>query len=96
MSLGEFLIAKGNPALAETIAENPSSQNLPSPAHTQANKELREYFFCGGMPQAVLAMTLSKDAESVRRAHRSILQSYRQDFYNNAPRIRGLQKSARL
>jgi predicted AAA+ superfamily ATPase len=89
MSLGEFLKAKGNSALADAIGRNPLEENLPGTAHTQALKELREYLFCGGMPQAVMAMTSAGDAESVRRAHRSILQTYRQDFYKYAPRIKG-------
>jgi predicted AAA+ superfamily ATPase len=88
MGFGEFLRAKGNDALAEAIALNPLEHGLPEVGHTQALKELREYLFCGGMPQAVLAMTQAKDAESVRRAHRSILQTYRQDFYKYAPRIK--------
>jgi uncharacterized protein len=35
-----------------------------------------------------LAMTSAKDVESVRHTHRSILQTYRQDFYKYAPRIK--------
>jgi uncharacterized protein len=88
MSFGEFLRAKGNSALAEAIETGPLAQALPEPAHLHALKELREYLFCGGMPQAVLAMTSAKDVESVRRTHRSILQTYRQDFYKYAPRIK--------
>ncbi|HKP97115.1 MAG TPA: AAA family ATPase [Fibrobacteria bacterium] len=88
MSLGEFLRAKGNPGLAEAVEADPLGNPLPEAAHLLAFKELREYLFCGGMPQAVLAMTMTRDAESVRRAHRSILQTYRQDFYKYAPKIK--------
>ena len=88
MSFGEFLRAKGNSSLAEAIAQNPLEHGIPDVAHAQACKELREYLFCGGMPQAVLAMTEAKDVESVRRVHRGILQTYRQDFYKYAPRIK--------
>src|SRR5690606_36028886 len=88
MSLGEFLIAKGNTSLAGAIAGIPLGKPLPDIAHTQALKDLREYLFCGGMPQAVLAGTSARDAESVRRVHRSILLTYRQDFYKYAPRIK--------
>lgn len=88
MSLGEFLRAKGNVSLADAIARNPLEQDLPEVAHDQAQRELREYLFCGGMPEAVLAMTSARDVEAVRRAHRSILQTYRQDFYKYAPRIK--------
>ncbi|MEO6098536.1 MAG: AAA family ATPase [Fibrobacteria bacterium] len=88
MSFGEFLRAKGNPGLAEAIETDPFANPLPEAAHQLALKELREYLFCGGMPQAVLAMTSVQDVESVRRTHRSILQTYRQDFYKYAPRIK--------
>ena len=88
MNFGEFLRAKGNPGLAEAIETDPLAHPLPEAAHHLALKELREYLFCGGMPQAVLAMTSAKDVESVRRTHRSILQTYRQDFYKYAPRIK--------
>ncbi len=88
MSLGEFLRAKGNPGLAEAIEAAPFQNALPESAHLHAFKELREYLFCGGMPQAVHAMTTTQDVESVRRTHRSILQTYRQDFYKYAPRIK--------
>jgi uncharacterized protein len=87
MSLGEFIQAKGNSKLAEAIAETPFESPFPDVAHGQAFRELREYLFCGGMPQAVLAMTTARDVESVRRVHRSILQTYRQDFFKYAPRI---------
>ena len=88
MSFGEFLRAKGNPSLAKAIEADPLADPIPEAAVQLALKELRESLFCGGMPQAVLAMTSAKDVESVRRAHRSILQTYRQDFYRYAPRIK--------
>jgi uncharacterized protein len=88
MNFGEFLRAKGNTGLAEAIETDPLANPLPEAAHHLALKELREYLFCGGMPQAVLAMTAAKDVESVRRTHRSLLQTYRQDFYKYAPRIK--------
>jgi predicted AAA+ superfamily ATPase len=88
MSFGEFLRAKGNDALAEAVSMNPLKHKMPDTGHEQAFRDMREYLFCGGMPQAVQAMTEAKDTESVRRMHRSILQTYRQDFYKYAPRIK--------
>lgn len=57
-------------------------------AHAQALKDLRDYLVCGGMPQAVAAMSEAKDVQSVRWAHRSILQTYRQDFFKYAPKVK--------
>jgi predicted AAA+ superfamily ATPase len=88
MGFEEYLMAKGNDALAEAIMKNPLEHPIPEAGHAQALKDLRDYLFCGGMPQAVLAMTQGQDVASVRRVHRSILQTYRQDFHKYAPRIR--------
>lgn len=88
MGFAEYLRAKGNVSLAEAISLDPLADPLPETGHVQAFKDLRDYLFCGGMPQAVLAMTEGNDVVSVRRAHRSILQTYRQDFYKYAPKIK--------
>jgi uncharacterized protein len=88
MSFAEYLRAKGNASLAEAISQDPLAHPLAESGHVQAFKDLRDYLFCGGMPQAVLAMTEGKDVASVRRVHRSILQTYRQDFYKYAPKIK--------
>lgn len=88
MTFSEFLRAKGLVSLAEAIEKNPLENPISPTGHAKAEKELREYLFCGGMPQAVLAMVEDKNVESVRRVHRSILQTYRQDFYKYAPRIK--------
>ncbi len=88
MSFAEYLRAKGNDGLAQAIARDPLEHALSEAGHAQALKDLRDYLFCGGMPQAVLAMTEGRDVESVRRAHRSILQTYRQDFFKYAPKVK--------
>ena len=88
LGFAEFLMAKGNPVLAQTLAEMAPAQALPDLAHAQALADLREYLFCGGMPAATRAMAEDGDVAACRRAHLSILQTYRQDFAKYAPRIK--------
>lgn len=88
MNFVEYLYAKGNSALAEAISDfDIASGDWHETAHAQALLELRNYLFCGGMPQALKAMAQENDTEACRRAHFSILQSYRQDFHKYAGRI---------
>ncbi len=88
MGFAEYLMAKGNGVLAEAVSEMDPAQALPVVAHEKAMAGLREYLFCGGMPAAVLAMADEGDITACRRAHLSILQTYRQDFAKYAPRIK--------
>jgi hypothetical protein len=88
LGFSEYLMAKGNTPLAQTLADMQPAQPLPALAHAKALAELREYFFCGGMPSAARAMAEDGDVAACRRAHLSILQTYRQDFAKYAPRIK--------
>jgi predicted AAA+ superfamily ATPase len=88
MGLAEFLRAKGHEPLAAALASQDPLEPLPEVAHRKSMEELREYFFCGGMPAAVKAMAEDRDVEACRRVHLSILQTYRQDFAKYAPRIK--------
>lgn len=88
MGLAEFLRAKGNATLAGALESLDPAEPLPEVAHRKALEELREYFFCGGMPAAVQSLAVDRDVEACRRVHLSILQTYRQDFAKYAPRIK--------
>lgn len=87
LGFSEYLQAKGHDALAEALDELAPGRGLPNIAHEKAMAELREYLFCGGMPAAAAAMAEQGDVESCRRAHLTILQTYRQDFAKYAPKI---------
>ncbi|OGV67579.1 MAG: hypothetical protein A3K19_13540 [Lentisphaerae bacterium RIFOXYB12_FULL_65_16] len=89
MTFEEYLWARGNMALAESLSTFKVHETVwPEAAHQQALAELRNYLFCGGMPQALLPMAEGNDVAGTRRAHLSILQSYRQDFYKYAGKIK--------
>ncbi len=88
MGFAEFLRAKGNETLAGAIESLGPDEPLPAIAHRKATEELRDYFFCGGMPAAVKSLAEDRDVEACRRTHLSVLQTYRQDFSKYAPRIK--------
>lgn len=46
---------------------------------------LKEYYFVGGMPEAVFAFSKSKDFNEVRGIQKRILAAYEQDFSKHAP-----------
>lgn len=74
----EFLSALGYDQY-RCIIENKSyeSTNLISDKLTSL---LKEYFFVGGMPEAVLSFAMQKDFQKVRTIQQDILDGYTQDF----------------
>ena len=46
---------------------------------------LKQYYFVGGMPEAVLSFSEEKDFNEVRNIQRRILLAYEQDFSKHAP-----------
>lgn len=46
---------------------------------------LRQYYYVGGMPEAVLSFSEDKDFNEVRRIQKRILAAYEQDFSKHAP-----------
>ena len=78
MKFEEFLSALGDQVLLEYLTR--SSDELSKVAHAQLVKRFREYLFVGGMPEAVKEFVRTKSPIEVRRAQRSILQTYQEDF----------------
>jgi predicted AAA+ superfamily ATPase len=87
MDFMEFLLAKEKPDLAEAISSLAPGQSLPAAAHAVALSLLRDYFFTGGMPEALCEFIDNADSTACRRAQLSILQTYRRDFAKYAPRV---------
>jgi predicted AAA+ superfamily ATPase len=46
---------------------------------------LREYYYIGGMPEAVLSFSENRDFKEVRDIQKRILLAYEQDFSKHAP-----------
>ena len=82
MSFSEFVWAqKGETAfkmLTEDLFENFST------LHTTFKELLRQYYFTGGMPEAVAAFILGKAPEEIRTIQNAILYSYNKDISKHA------------
>lgn len=81
MDFEEFLWAMGEDALAQMIRHAfDHGTPLPDSLHRKAGRLWREYMLVGGMPQAVVAYTPSRDMAAADRAKRMVLKLYREDI----------------
>ena len=96
MSFEEFLLAKGDSELLKLLQERDYSMiNL---VHDKYVDLLRQYYYVGGMPEAVLAYVETGALKEVRKIQQDILRGYDRDFSKHAPkelvpRIRMVWKS---
>ena len=83
LSFHEFLTATGNERYARLL----ESQDYPLiTAFKQAYIDaLKQYYFIGGMPEAVRSFAEDKDFTQVRDIQKRILSAYEQDFSKHAP-----------
>ena len=82
MSFEEFLWAQG----AEQLSDEMSKHNwlLMSDMNVTLQEYLRQYYYVGGMPEAVLHYTTQGDVNGVRRIQKEILANYSNDFAKHA------------
>lgn len=78
MSFEEYLTARGEEQILQILL----SKDWPtlSMLHNKLTKLLREYYFVGGMPEAVTTFLKTNDANRVRRVQNDILYLYRSDM----------------
>lgn len=78
MTFTEFLLAMGRPQLRDAIlsADWPLLRTL----HDLLTEMLRQYYFVGGMPEAVAKWVETSDPTAVRQIQSDILQTYYFDF----------------
>lgn len=79
MTFREFLTAV-EPWLNRYLAEFRINQSIPQAAHQKLVKRQREYLFVGGMPEAVHTFAEEKSLMEVTAVHRSIAETYQDDF----------------
>ena len=78
MTFSEFLIASGREALAEAIDRfDYDTMRL---MDNECTERLRQYFFTGGMTEAVSVWMQNHNPKSVRMIHQEILGAYYMDF----------------
>lgn len=79
MTFGEFLNA-ADPDMVSYCSEFHVDQGMPLTAHQKLIKRQREYLFVGGMPEAVYAYIEKNGLADVTAVHRSIADTYQDDF----------------
>jgi len=84
LSFTEFLEAIGETTLIELL--NTRDWKLITAYKTRFIDRLRQYYFVGGMPEAVLSFSKNMSFKDVRDIHKNILDAYEQDFSKHAPR----------
>jgi len=80
MSFKEFLVASNEPRLVKYIDDFGFGEPIPEIAHQRLLDKQREYLFIGGMPESVLTYIQTSSITKSRDVHRSIIQTYRDDF----------------
>lgn len=80
----EFLDAMGENALVEIL--HSTDWKLITVYKSKYIMLLRQYYYVGGMPEAVLKFTENKNFYEVREIQKQILNAYELDFSKHAPR----------
>jgi hypothetical protein len=82
LSFEEFLWAVGEEQLCDLL--NQKQWDILRPLDTKLKDLLRQYFYVGGMPEAVLSYITYNDVPKVRRIQKTILKTYERDFAKHA------------
>lgn len=84
MNFEEFLLAKGEIELYKLLVAR--GFNTINPLHDKFVNLLRQYYYVGGMPEAVKEYVESGALNEVRKIQKSILAGYVRDFSKHAPK----------
>lgn len=85
MSFLEFLDAVGESRYRSLIEGIEKPEPFPLPFHEELVDLLRQYYFVGGMPEAVRHFAEERNVDDVRAIQKEILNSYILDFAKHAP-----------
>lgn len=83
MGFDEFLMAMGEQALCDVLRS--LDWKMVEIFKSRFTELLRQYYFVGGMPEAVSAYSRHKDATEVRNIQKNILTAYENDISKYAP-----------
>lgn len=84
MDFEEFLLAMGKEQLVELLRNN--SWAALTPLRGMLTEQLRQYYFVGGMPEAVKTYVERGDIWEVRSIHSKIIDAYRNDMSKHVPK----------
>ena len=85
LSFTEFLCALGKENLVDLL--NSGDFSLANVFNNEYTDRLKEYYFVGGMPEAVANFVQENDYVTVREIQKKILLAYELDFSKHAPAI---------
>jgi len=83
LTFPEFLDAMGENALTDILKS--AEWKLITAYKSKYIDRLRQYYFVGGMPEAVLRFSENNSFKEVRDIQKQILEGYEQDFSKHAP-----------
>lgn len=83
LTFREFLMATGQEQFVELLSTHDFSM-ITAFKQTYIDA-LKQYYFVGGMPEAVLRFSENQDFNEVREVQKRILSAYEQDFSKHAP-----------
>lgn len=83
MTYDEFLLAKGYEQMVDLLKKK--DWETIKLLKSQYIKVLREYYFVGGMPEAVKCLIETNDSNQVREIQNNILFSYQKDISKHIP-----------
>lgn len=83
LSFTEFLKATGEKPLFDLLGSKDWS--LIKTFRLKYIQLLKQYYYIGGMPEAILSFTANNDFNEVRAIQKRILAAYEQDFSKHAP-----------
>lgn len=85
LSFYEFLNAIGEKKMVDLLQAK--DWTMLTMVRAKFEERLRQYYFVGGMPAAVLAFVNNGDLNKVRTIQKSIIEAYERDFSKHAPAI---------
>lgn len=85
LSFYEFLNAIGEKKMVDLLQAK--DWTMLTMVRAKFEERLRQYYFVGGMPAAVLAFVNDGDLNKVRTIQKSIIEAYERDFSKYAPAI---------
>ena len=83
LSFVEFLDAIGESQLCLVLKKK--NWDVLTLFHDKLKERLRQYYYVGGMPEAVLSFVTYKDYAAITEIHQAILDAYDRDFSKHAP-----------
>lgn len=84
MNFEEFLLAKGEDGLYQALVNKDfQTTNI---LHEKYVEILRQYYYVGGMPEAVKKFVETGELKVVRKIQKQILEDYSNDFSKHAPK----------